>query len=281
MTQPAEPMRVRVMTYNLLYGFHERTTDGLLYQPARALAAREVVHAESPDILALTEAAYCDDRWTTIREDFVALFGLPHLFAAGFPGDFGNCLLSRFPIVKAERHALGGGSGPPSALRVVLDVGEGRRALHVDVVHPSPRISESERVAAFEPLLASLASPHIMVGDFNALSDEDPYEHARLTAQMKAYNVSNPEAVATVMLDRQLLAATRARGLRDALPVDARKHTIPTKLPRPNATQGAELRIDYVLVTNDINVRGGRIIQSDLTDKVSDHYPVVVDLDLP
>jgi hypothetical protein len=46
------------MTYNVLYGFHERHEQTFIHQPERARAVTEVVRAEAPDLLALTEGAY-------------------------------------------------------------------------------------------------------------------------------------------------------------------------------------------------------------------------------
>src|SRR6185503_6159061 len=124
------------------------------------------------------------------------------------------------------------------ALRATLDC-EGR-PLHVDLVHPSPSITELERVQAFEPLLATARRPYLLLGDFNALSDEDPYHQETLVAEL-AGNVPDPPALAARMLDRRLIAAVRAAGLADTMPLAARTHSLPTRLPRPHATQGARL----------------------------------------
>jgi endonuclease/exonuclease/phosphatase family metal-dependent hydrolase len=81
--------------------------------------------------------------------------------------------------------------------------------------------------------------------------------------------------------DSLVFQPARARGLRDALPVDARRHTVPTRRPRPHATQGARIRIDYVLITDGLRVLSGKVVQSEAADRASDHYPVVVDLERP
>src|SRR5262249_42859449 len=137
--------RLRVMTYNLLYGFHERDGDAMVFQPARAAAARDVVRAEAPDVLALTEAAYVAGG-RVLRQDFVALFGLPFLYADGMAGEWGSALLSRYPMRETARLPLGArpDGGEQSAVRAIVDTPAG--ALRVDVVHPSPHITEAERV---------------------------------------------------------------------------------------------------------------------------------------
>jgi endonuclease/exonuclease/phosphatase family metal-dependent hydrolase len=80
------------------------------------------------------------------------------------------------------------------------------------------------------------------------------------------------------MLDRQLVAAVRSHGLTDALEPARRTHTLPTRLPRPGSTQGAELRIDYIFVSRELRVARAEVIHSDAADRASDHYPVVAEI---
>jgi endonuclease/exonuclease/phosphatase family metal-dependent hydrolase len=270
------------MTYNVLYAFHERQGDEMILRPERAAAAREVVRAEAPDILGLTEAVYCGLGGRLIRPDYAAMFGLEHLYAAGYEGEWAGCLLSRYPITRAERLPLGVGGGRSdgadrvSALRAALDCGG--RGLCVDLVHPSPKISEAERVAAMTPLLQSAGRPYLLFGDFNALSDEDPYDRDTLISQLRG-NVERPEELAARMLDRRLIAAVRSYDLVDALAPASRVYTLPTRLSRPHATQGAQLRIDYIFASRELRVERAEVIKTAAADAVSDHYPVVAVLE--
>jgi endonuclease/exonuclease/phosphatase family metal-dependent hydrolase len=268
------------MTYNLLYAFHERVGDTMLLQEDRCGPAAAVVRACAPDIIGVTEAVYCGSgRGRLLRPDYARMFGLPHVHAAGFDGDWGNCVVSRFPIRHSECLPLGGGRlGVTScAVRVTLDC-DGRD-VHVDVVHPSPSITETERVEAFRPLLASLKRPYLMIGDLNALSDEDPYDQATLVKELTGH-VKDPEAHAKRMLDRQLVALIREHGLRDIAPA-GRRHTLPTRLPRSHATQGARLRLDYIFTSEEFRAGQAEVIENETTDRVSDHYPIFADVELP
>lgn len=114
------------------------------------------------------------------------------------------------------------------------------------------------------------------MGDLNALSDEDPYEHATLVAELTG-NVDRPDELATRMLDRQLVATVRAHGLVDLTP-ERRRHTLPTRLPRPHATQGARLRIDYIFASEELRAEHVEVVENDATDRASDHYPLVADV---
>jgi endonuclease/exonuclease/phosphatase family metal-dependent hydrolase len=82
------------------------------------------------------------------------------------------------------------------------------------------------------------------------------------------------------MLDRRLIATVRAAGLTDALPAHARGHTVPTRLPRPHATQGARLRIDYVFVSPELSLTRAAIVRDPAADRASDHYPMMAELEL-
>jgi endonuclease/exonuclease/phosphatase family metal-dependent hydrolase len=276
-------MQLTVLTYNVLYAFHERQGHEMIAREERAHAVREVVRAVAPDIVGLTEAAYCGLNGRILRPDYREMFGLEHVFTAGYEGEWANCLVSRYPILHAERLPLGRGEGRSdgatlvSAIRTTVDVAG--CPLHIDVVHPSPKITEAERVEAMLPLLRTARRPYLLMGDFNALSDEDPYDHATLVHQLTG-NVEQPEMLARRMLDRQLIAAVRAAGLIDTLAPSCRAHTLPTRLSRPGATQGAEIRIDYIFVSEELRVLRAEIGKSEAADRGSDHYPVLAVLEL-
>lgn len=85
-------------------------------------------------------------------------------------GQYGNALLTRFPIISVHRHDLSYGKWlePRGALDVELDVGG--RALRVIATHLG--LSRSERRFQWRHLLAAIASsppdhPTIVLGDMN------------------------------------------------------------------------------------------------------------------
>lgn len=69
----------------------------------------------------------------------------------------------------------------------------------------------------------------------------------------------------------------RAHGLRDLAP-PGRRHTLPTRLPRPHATQGARLRLDYIFASADFHAGRVEVVETEASDCASDHYPLVADL---
>ncbi|MBI4145685.1 endonuclease/exonuclease/phosphatase family protein [Candidatus Woesearchaeota archaeon] len=272
-------MKIKVMTYNVLYGLHNRDGNLILLDLARMRAVRNIVRAEKPDILGLTEAVYCEfwtsqDRNRIIRVDYEQLFGLKHSYATGFEQEWGSMILSKFPILHAERLQLGKNhrGESVSAIRATLDV-NGKR-VHVDVVHPAPKISDNDRVTAFAPLLKTFTAPYLMIGDFNSLSEEDAYDRKKLIREIPA-NGKEARVVADRMLVRNLIPSVRSHGLEDTLPKNNRTHTIPTK------SKGREpkLRLDYIFASRDFKVISSRVIKNKLTETASDHYPVVAELE--
>ena len=81
-------MKLRVMTHNVLDAFHERDGETLLFREERADAVRSVVRACAPDVVGITEAAYFGVGGRVLRPAYAELFGMPHVHAAGFEGDF-------------------------------------------------------------------------------------------------------------------------------------------------------------------------------------------------
>ncbi len=77
----------------------------------------------------------------------------------------------------------------------------------------------------------------------------------------------------TFMIDRKLLASVRARVLVDTLAPQNRTYTLPTRLDRGQATQGAQIRIDYIFVSQDIRVLHAEVVKRSPTDEVSESLP--------
>jgi len=269
--------RLKVMTYNLRYGFHKYGADKImLFQENEFRAAQKVIRSEKPDVLGITEAYYGAKQGRLIGIDYAKAFGYRHSYAASYEGDWGSCLLSRFPIVHAERLPLTKSQKgiQMSALRTTID---SKVNIHVDVVHPSPKVQDAARVTAFRPLLKSFQKPYLMIGDFNSPSDEDEYSRADLMKGWKN-RAEPPSVMADRFLKRKLIPLVKSYGLHDTLPEGRRTHTLPTNLPGIPASPN--MRIDYIFASPEFRTIRSRIIQNKLTDAASDPYPVVAQLEL-
>lgn len=169
-----KPVRLRVLSYNIHHG---RGIDGKLDLERIAGVIRSV----EPDLVALQEV----DRktWRVDGADEPAelarLTGLKVAFEQNIPfagGEYGNAVLSRFPIKGHKNHVL-----------PCLDEGEQRGMLEVELelpggrpllffsTHLDHRAADRERLACAETIngfiLKRAKSPAILAGDLNATPD--------------------------------------------------------------------------------------------------------------
>jgi endonuclease/exonuclease/phosphatase family metal-dependent hydrolase len=239
--QPA-PVIVRVMSYNI---HHAEGIDGKLDVER---IARVILEAKA-DIVGLQEVERGTER--TQRRDLPAelakLTGLTAHFDKNIPhqgGEYGNAVLSRYPIKQAKNtHLKSFANGEQRGVQqLVLDLA-GREVLFLNT-HLDHRRDPAEREHSATELKVIVAAagnkPVILVGDFNA----------------------PPEAKSNVTI-RGFLA--------DTWPLLNREpgFTIPVKKPTR--------RIDYIWITPaSITPVKMAVIQSE----ASDHLPIVAELRL-
>lgn len=258
------------MQYNILHGFHGVVTP-FQFEEERLKAAKEVVRQENPDILALTEAAYGGSNPFGIRMDYAEIFGYPYsYFAPRGNYEWGNCLLSKFPI-QGETITLPN----RTALRVKANLGT--KILTVDIFHPDINITEDERVDAIKPLLANIPDCYILTGDFNSISDEDQYDKEKMLAGFKRFD-KNPELSVAELFRRKLVPYVKSQGLKDAFSPETRHYTIPTNMC--STIKDSAMRIDYFFVPSKMKILKTKVVINDLTERASDHYPIVAILDI-
>lgn len=247
------PTDIRLMTYNIRWG---KGADGRVDLARVASVLREA----SPDIAVLNEvdvnrrrSGYIDQPAVLMRAAgypygaFVPSFRGPN--ALGGVSEYGNMIVSRFPIEGVSRVSLPGPrlSEPRSLL--VADVRVGPLLLTVMGTHLGLRREERlEQVARILEVAAARSGPMVLLGDFNARPDGP--EIARLTGE----------------------------GAREPLWFDAHRvagegegNTFPSSDP--------VARIDYVFVSRDLApyVVAGRPWPS----VASDHLPVTAVLRYP
>ena len=268
---------LRVVSHNLWNGFQEKP------KPRREqwLAWMAV---QRPDVAALQELnGYTPEKLA----DDAKTWGHPYsvlLKEDGFP----TALTSRTPISKVKRIREGMHHG---LLRGKI------RGVYFYVVHFHPshyerRIEEARHLIADIGLLIERDPRIVLIGDFNGFSPDD-----------KVHYESDPELEPFfAMLDKQYpgsknLNAGRldyggiveilSAGFVDLVarlrpPAAPFVGTFPTELRRPE-NLGTDRRIDYVFAGPALaeSVKSAAIVRDKTTAMLSDHYPLVVDLDLP
>ncbi|PTX94647.1 endonuclease/exonuclease/phosphatase family protein [Opitutus sp. ER46] len=165
----AAPATIRVLTYNIHHG------EGLDHAVDLPRIA-EIIRTTGADVVALQEVDRGVRRTAgrDLSAELAALTGMKVAFGPNLAfqgGDYGNAVLSRFPI-RAQRntrfaHASAG--EPRGVLQVELEV-QGRRVLflstHLDVADNDAErvraVAELRRIVTAEPGL-----PVVLGGDFN------------------------------------------------------------------------------------------------------------------
>ena len=176
LVEPQTPRTLRVLTYNIHHG------EGMDERFDYDRLAR-VINDLAPDIVALQEVDCGTDRASGI--DQAALLGrlckMHHAFGRAMPhenGQYGEAVLSHFPIEKAVVHPLPYqvGQEPRAALEVVVQPASIGPIVFVGthLCHQSgeTRLQQTRRL--HQLFSKRQANPIILAGDFNARPGSEP-----------------------------------------------------------------------------------------------------------
>jgi endonuclease/exonuclease/phosphatase family metal-dependent hydrolase len=263
---------LRLMSYNILEGLRPiapAAGEARHIDRDRADAALAVVRDYGPDMLVLNEALFCQQHKGRVV-DYADLFGFPYEVSALYDDAWGNAILSRHPIAKSHEMRIHDRGGLIAA--IATPMGE----LTVASYHPHPRRFPADKASDFERLVSGLAGPLIVCGDLNCINPEDTLDRPTLIAGFRRFS-SSPEASVEQFVEsgRVVFAALSQLGLRDAVPLQGRRYSIPTDLISADKSSG--MRIDHILANDAIEVASGEVAHSAASNRASDHHPVVLE----
>lgn len=260
-------MKVKIMNWNILHGFHQSEYPYAL-DHVRLNSAIWLVKKAKPDILALTEACYGGSNPFKTKMNYEQIFGYKYGFFGRWGNyEWGNMLLSNYPIsgqslIFADR----------TALRCRLNIED--KFLNFDVIHMSPYLKEKKKAESVTNLIRESARPYILTGDFNAISPADNYSKARLQSGFaKLMGVKKANRYVNDLLKGACIRNVLREGLLDTyrtLKGDT-NYTVPTDVASINKSTG--LRVDYIFCSSGLKVSGAGIIKSKYAETASDHYP--------
>ncbi len=175
--QPAPPVRVRVMTYNIHHGQGEDGTFDL-----ERLA--KVIRDAQPDLVALQEVDCRTRRAGGVDQaaELGRLTGMHAVFGKAMDfsgGQYGEAVLSRWPILESTAHQLGHdrGTEPRAALAVRVRAGKAGPVLLFVGTHLDHRRDGALRLRQAKKLnelfVNDAGHPVILTGDLNAMPDSD------------------------------------------------------------------------------------------------------------
>jgi len=236
----SEPYRLRVMAYNIR---HCRGMDNQV--DAERIAA--VINAVNPDLVSLQEVDVGVERSGRVDQpaEIGRLTGLHHQFgkARDFQGgDYGQAILSRWPITSFEVHELPGDTPNEERLGLLAGIaGEGQRPDILFVGTHLHHQAEAHRIKQATLLMEILRA--------------SPYEVQILTGDINARPGS---PVVDLLLTEW----------EDTTPDEAL--TFPADTP--------DRKIDYILLPQGHN---WRVVHAEVIDEpmASDHRPIIVDLE--
>ena len=170
--------RLRVLTYNIHHG---EGTDGKLDLPRIA----RVISETKPDLVALQEVDRNTRRTGNVDQpaELAKLTGMHAAFGKGIDfqgGEYGNAVLSRFPITDTKVHPLPAKEGEERRCALVVTVrpwdGDAEVvfvATHLNYRDEPERVREAE---AIKRLLAEEKRPTVLAGDLNSRPATPPIQ---------------------------------------------------------------------------------------------------------
>lgn len=175
----AEPLRLRVLTYNIK---HCRGMDGAFDYQRLA----DIIKRANPDLVALQEVDVKTRRASGVDQPakLGQLTGLTPFFAEAIPyqgGSYGEALLSRFPIKGFYRQQLAAEPGQEKRAAAVISV-EPWDTVNMRVVFAGTHLcheSSKTRLKQVKQINSNRAyqgSATILTGDFNFTPDSEPYQ---------------------------------------------------------------------------------------------------------
>jgi endonuclease/exonuclease/phosphatase family metal-dependent hydrolase len=174
--QPGAKKTLRILSYNIHHG---EGTDGKPDLPRIA----GVIKAAEPDLVALQEVDRNTRRTNQVDQaaELGKLTGLRAEFGKAIDfqgGEYGQAILSRFPIKGFKVHPLPGKQGQETRIVVESQVEPGGGLppltfLGTHFQHDDPDIRK-EQAAKVNELFGEKDGPIILVGDLNAVPDSEP-----------------------------------------------------------------------------------------------------------
>lgn len=263
--QAQKPVKLRLMTYNILGGGGKRA--GLI---------RSVIAQEKPDILALNECNGWHRENAKLLREYAAALGMNAVMAVKHGANVVLLVKRDLPILEVLSDTERQGHG---LLVVKVEAPDGRplKVIATHMMHTSPdvRLKEMREIVRY----IGAGERCVVMGDLNSISPHDEAD-LELVPESQRKRFAKDGKIDTTVIER-----LESAGMIDAYRL---KHpewsesdrTVGTAISKDPAHARARLRLDYIFVSLNLadGVERAEILNTDLTNRASDHFPVVVDL---
>lgn len=174
--EESKPRTLRVLTYNIHHG---RGVDGKVDLPRLA----KVIAGVRPDLVALQEVDNKTRRTDGVDQtaELARLTGLHGKFGKAIDfegGEYGQAILSRFPLGEIKVHTLPGEPEREQRIAVAAEVNPGdngpRILFATTHLHHQNEVFRQKQAARLDELFSKVPGPVILAGDLNATPDSKP-----------------------------------------------------------------------------------------------------------
>ncbi|KAM2403857.1 uncharacterized protein LOC126614820 [Malus sylvestris] len=247
------------------------TADGDLYRSHRTVL--EVLRELDADVLALQDVKAEEEKDMKPLSDLAAALGMNYVFAESWAPEYGNAILSKWPIKRSKVEKIFDDTDFRNVLKATIDVPEAGEVnfhcTHLD------HLDESWRMRQIHAIIQSSNEPHILAGDLNSL-DESDYSQERWTDIVKYYeDMGKPSPKVEVM--RYL----KSKQYTDAKDFEGEYESV-VMIAKGQSVQGTckyGTRVDYILASANSPYKFVPGSYSVFSSKgTSDHHIVRVDV---
>ncbi|PVH65347.1 hypothetical protein PAHAL_2G469000 [Panicum hallii] len=242
----------------------------------RRRSVEEVLREAGADIIGLQNVRAEEERGMRPLSELAEGLGMRYVFAESWAPEYGNAVLSRWPIKRWKAHRVADQSDFRNVLRATIEVPEAGEinfhCTHLD------HLDEGWRMKQVDAIIRSGDAPHILAGGLNALDGTD-YSAERWADIVKYYEeIGKPTPKVEVMKylkGKQYVDAKDFAGECEAVVVVAKGQDV-------QGTCKYGTRVDYILASPNSPykfVPGSYTVIS--SKGTSDHHIVRVDVTIP
>ncbi|KAK8693874.1 hypothetical protein V6N13_071441 [Hibiscus sabdariffa] len=233
----------------------------------------EVLRELDADILALQDVKAEEEKAMKPLSDLAAALGMNYVFAESWAPEYGNAVLSKWPIKRWKVQKIFDDTDFRNVLKATIDVPEtgevNFHCTHLD------HLDENWRMKQINAIIQSNDGPHILAGGLNSLEETD-YSNERWTDIVKYYEeMGKPIPKVEVMKflkNKQYTDAKDFAGECEPVVVIAKGQSV-------QGTCKYGTRVDYILASPNAPYKFVPGSYSVLSSKgTSDHHIVKVDM---
>ncbi|EEF45443.1 uncharacterized protein LOC8261518 [Ricinus communis] len=233
----------------------------------------EVLREVDADVLALQDVKAQEEKGMRPLSDLAASLGMKYAFAESWAPDYGNAILSKWPIKRWKVQKIANDEDFRNVLKATISVpGAGELDFYCTQLD---HLNENWRMKQINAIIQSTNSPHVLAGGLNSLTGSD-YSPERWMDIVKYYEeIGKPRPkieVTNFLKGKEYIDAKDFAGECEPVVIIAKGQNV-------QGTCKYGTRVDYVLASQDSPykfVPGSYTVIS--SKGTSDHHIVKVDI---